>query len=92
MENWNKKTIEQKLDDLKGMVSGEEFFLIWSGEIWCAGYMITPGAIPEMDVSIEVTDESVLEFLMLCKHSLFIEVTDESVLGVLDKLHQEIAR
>jgi len=46
--------IAEILNRLKDQRPGEEFFLIWNGRRWCAGYMTTSGLDVEMNVSMEV--------------------------------------
>lgn len=60
---WNGAAIEQKLEYFKNKKPGQEFFLIFDGEAWCAGYMNTPGIVPEMDVTLEVSGQTIDEAL-----------------------------
>jgi hypothetical protein len=56
--------MNEQLEHLKDKgKKGEEFFLIWAGK-WCAGYMKTPGVVPEMDVRIEVFGNTIKETLI----------------------------
>lgn len=69
---WEIATIEEKLEFLKDKKDDEEFFLIWNGT-WCAGYMNTPGIVPEMDISIEVTGDTIGESLTALRKEIGLE-------------------
>ena len=52
-------TIEQRIEKLKTRgIENEEFFLIFNGQ-WCVGYMFTPGLMPEMDVQVEFSHDTI---------------------------------
>lgn len=68
--NWDEMALGEKLEFLKDQNSEDEFFLIWNGA-WCAGYMKTPGVVPEMDVSMEVFGDSIDEAISALREKLY---------------------
>jgi len=63
-KQWESMSLEQKLEFLKDKSpkpdkADEEFFLIWNGAYWCAGYMNTMGIVPEMDITVEVMAKTI---------------------------------
>lgn len=68
--------LEERLSEFveEARIRGEEFFLTYQppdprfdGEDgsggWCAGFMLTPGLVPEMDISVEEEGETPEEAL-----------------------------